>query len=333
MALTEIHDALGGTASLLATSFAALLISIAIYRVFFHPLANVPGPLLAKLSSLWLLSKTYTGVEASTLQRLHRKYGPVLRIAPNEVDIADGAALQAIYVEKGGFLKASCYSNFDIDGHPTVFSAIDPNHRAVRSKAVLPLFSTTSIRGGSDKINECVDDMINRLEREKQSGGAVNVLNITRSLALDAVSAYLFNQTYQGMQEQKLSASQFVDAFVAVGRFFYLPSWAFVLAEMVAAKLNPDAKLVDKSMSTVDDFVASLVDKADVDDDTYQGRLKKVGLSDHENKAQCKDLMFAGTDSTGMNLATIMYHLAQQPKMYVFWSKTYGSMTNFQQTR
>lgn len=313
MALIDLQNALGGFAGLAATSTAIFLISIAVYRLYFHPLAHVPGPFLAKLSSLWLSSKTYAGVEASTLQRLHLIYGPIMRIAPNEVDIADGTALQTIYVEKGGFLKAPYYSNFDIDGHPTVFSAIDPNHRSPRAKAVLPLFSTASIRAGSDKINECIDRMIDRLGMEKSDGKAVNILNITRSLALDAVSAYLFDRPYNGIQEQKLSASQFVDAFVAVGRFFYLPNWAFVLAETLAAKLDPEAKHVDESMSTVENFVASLVDNAEADDNTYQGRLKKAGLSNHENKAQCKDLMFAGTDSTGMNLATIMYNLAKHP--------------------
>lgn len=318
MALGAVQDFVGGPLGLVVSSFVLFLFSVAIYRIYFHPLSHIPGPLIAKITSLWLMSKTYVGVEASTLQRLHRKYGPVMRISPNEVDIADGAVLQDIYVDKGGFLKAPYYANFDIDGHSTIFSALDPNHRSRRAKAVLPLFATAQIRAGSDKLIDCVDRMIERLEKEKTYSRPVNVLNLTRSLALDAVSSYLFDHSYNGIQEQKLSASQFVDAFVAVGRFFYLPSWAFFLAETLAAKMDPDEAHVKRSMDTVDSFVAGIVESASEDDNTYQGRLKKAGLSDVENKAQCKDLMFAGTDSTGMNLATIMWNLAKQPDLYVY---------------
>ncbi|KAF2454918.1 cytochrome P450 [Lineolata rhizophorae] len=50
--------------------------------------------------------------------------------------------------------------------------------------------------------------------------------------------------------------------------------------------------------------------------DTYQGRLLKVGISKEEAVAQCKDLVFAGTDSTGMNLASCCWFLAGYPEKY-----------------
>ncbi|KAF2103928.1 cytochrome P450 [Rhizodiscina lignyota] len=320
MALAKLLDVPGGLITVFTTALTTYFLSIAVYRVYFHPLSHIPGPLFAKITSLWLCRHTYRGTEASTLLALHRKYGPVLRIAPNEVDISDGAALNTIYVANGGFRKAQCYKNFDIDGHATVFSALDPNHRLPRAKAVLGMFALGAIRSGNESIVECVDRMTDRLEREsersKTEDKAVNVLNLTRSLALDAVSAYLFGKPYNGIMEEKLSASQFVDAFVAVGRFFYLPNWAFLLLEMLEARIDPEKDKVEKSMVTVDEFVADLVDNANAEDNTYQGRLKNAGFSDHENKAQCKDLMFAGTDSTGMNLATILWNMAKQPAIY-----------------
>lgn len=338
MALLDLLDGPGRLLTTSAIVLISYLLMIAIYRLYFHPLCHIPGPLLAKVTSLWLFRHTYFGTEPSTLLRLHRKYGIVIRIAPNEVDISDGVALHTIYVANGGFLKAPYYcippsllgraknttnnlktANFDIDGHPTVFSEVDPQHRLPRAKAVLGMFALGSIRSGNECIKQCVDRIAERFEKERDSsqkvGRAVNVLNLTRSLALDAVSAYLFGKPYNGIMEDKLSASQFVDAFVAVGRFFYLPNWAFLLLEMVEARMDPEKEKVEKSMLTVDEFVADLVENAEVEDNTYQGRLKNAGFSDHETQAQCKDLMFAGTDSTGMNLATILWNLAKQPKM------------------
>lgn len=164
---------------LLATSFAFLFLR-SLYRINFHPLSHIPGPFIAKVTSLWLHFHAYVGDEASTIHRLHAKYGPFVRVSPNEVDISDADAIQSIYVKQGGFPKAACYANFDIDGHKTIFSTTDPDHRAIRAKAVLPLFSTKALRENEGAIWGCVDRMIDRLKEERRSRKPVNVLNLTR---------------------------------------------------------------------------------------------------------------------------------------------------------
>lgn len=294
-----------------------LLIIRSIYRISFHPLSHIPGPILPKISSLWLHYHAYIGDEASSIRQLHAIYGPFVRVSPNEVDISDADAIQPIYVSKGGFSKATCYANFDIDGHKTIFSTTDHEHRAARAKAVMPLFSTKSLRENENAIWGCVDRMVERLKLESKSKRPVNVLNLTRSLAVDAVSTHLFRENYDGVSEQGpvLSVSAFVDAFVAVGRFFYLPTAVFVWLEWAITKWQADRE-TDDSMMIVDKFVSNLVANTTPKSLTYPGRLLAAGISDSEVKAQCKDLVFAGTDSTGMNLATIMRSLAVHPEKY-----------------
>jgi cytochrome P450 len=295
----------------------ALLLIRSIYRISVHPLSNIPGPLLPKTTSLWLHYHAYIGDEASTIRKLHATYGDFVRVSPNEVDISDADAIQPIYVSKGGFPKATCYANFDIDGHKTIFSTTDHEHRAARAKAVVPLFSTKALRENEKAIWGCVDRMIERLKLESKSKRPVNVLNLARSLAVDAVSTHLFRENYDGVSEQgpTLSVSAFVDAFVAVGRFFYLPTTLFVWLEWAITKWQFDRE-TDDSMMIVDKFVSNLVSNTTPKSLTYPGRLLAVGISDSEVKAQCKDLVFAGTDSTGMNLATIMRNLALCPEKY-----------------
>jgi hypothetical protein len=84
----------------------ALLFIRSIYRVFFHPLSHIPGPLLPRTTSLWLHYHAYIGDEASAIHQLHASYGAFVRISPNEVDISDADAIQPIYVSRGGFRKA-----------------------------------------------------------------------------------------------------------------------------------------------------------------------------------------------------------------------------------
>ncbi len=54
-----------------------------------------------------------------------------------------------------------------------------------------------------------------------------------------------------------------------------------------------------------------------IDTGTYQSRLLKAGMSRDETIAQCKNIIFAGTDPTGMNLCTIWFHLVRNPEKYV----------------
>ncbi|KAM0721926.1 hypothetical protein Q7P37_002851 [Cladosporium fusiforme] len=304
---------------LLISTIPTLIVSILVYRAFFSPLARIPGPLVCRFTSVWIWYHSYAGHEARLITSLHEKYGPVVRIGPTECVISDGAALNAIYNERGGFRKADCYANFDFEGHATIFSARDVEYRTMRSKAVMPLFSTGNIRAGQHIIEACVKRFIDRVRLEARTGEPVDILNLSRSLALDAVSSYLFGRPYGGIAERtdRLSASVFVDMLVATGRFFFLPHRLFVAVEYMSTWLFPctDAS-VEAGGATLDSFARQIVKDTPAGDDTYQGRLKQAGVSDHENEVQCMDLMFAGTDSTGTNLSKLIWRLARSPQVY-----------------
>lgn len=297
-----------------------------LYRLFLHPLSHIPGPWHYACSSFPLNFHAYNGTECTAVHYLHLEHGPIVRTGPNDVDIADGDALEEIYVRKGGFRKAPFYANFDIDGHKSIFSEVNPEERMRRAKAVLPLFSTGNLRSGSEIIYGCVDKFVERVKSGAETGKPVDMLNLARSLATDAVSAYLFQDTYGGLDEMgaELSASGMVNTFVAVGRFWYLPGWAFKWVEWFEGRYLL-SKEVNDSLGTVERFVDKVVaataeklktKAAEKESLSYPARLLEAGFSESETKAQCKDLIFAGTDSTGMNLATICHELAKHPECY-----------------
>lgn len=293
-----LQSSIGSPWIILITISTILLLLRCVYRLTLHPLSHIPGPILPKISSLWLYYHAYIGDEATVIHKAHARYGSFVRVSPNEVDISDGEAVAPIYVTKGGFLKAPCYANFDIDGHKTIFSTTEPEYRAPRAKAVVSMFSTRSIRDNLPALYGCVDRMVERFKEEANTGRPVNLLNLSRALAVDAVSTHLFQHNYHGTSEKgsKLSVSAFVDAFVAVGRFFYLPNPVFVWVEWALERCFPDEH-TSVSMEVVDKFVEGLVDSTPQGAQNYPGRLIALGLDKSEVKCQCKDLIFAGTDS------------------------------------
>ncbi|OAA68270.1 Cytochrome P450 [Niveomyces insectorum RCEF 264] len=69
----------------------------AVYNLFFHPLHNVPGPWWYAVSGLAQFYALVTGQNPQTLHRLHKKYGDVVRVAPNEVSFAGPQSWNDVY--------------------------------------------------------------------------------------------------------------------------------------------------------------------------------------------------------------------------------------------
>jgi hypothetical protein len=72
---------------------------VALYRLFFHPLAGVPGPRFAAVSTIWYAWNVRQGRLLSLGKTLHQKYGPAVRVGPNEVWFDSPEAYKAIYSE------------------------------------------------------------------------------------------------------------------------------------------------------------------------------------------------------------------------------------------
>ncbi|KAL9570062.1 hypothetical protein ACKAV7_005783, partial [Fusarium commune] len=61
------------------------------YRLFLHPLRNVPGPKIAAATSWYEFYQDVIldGHYIKDYPRLHEKYGPIVRMSPNRVHIND----------------------------------------------------------------------------------------------------------------------------------------------------------------------------------------------------------------------------------------------------
>ncbi|KAL8691473.1 MAG: hypothetical protein Q9224_004169, partial [Gallowayella concinna] len=288
--------------------------------IFLHPLAKVPGPLIAKLTSLWHIGHSWAGDDGTILQELHRRYGKIVRIGPNTINIADGTALAPIYLEKGGFLKTSDYHNFYVDGFPTMFSTSDPKYRASRAKPVSPLFSVAAIRKDNDRLHDCVERFVERLQKSKSvsQGSPVDIQEPSRALGFDVLSSYLFRHDYLSDMEKndKISMIPWLNAFVDAGRFFYFSNRMAAFCISKLERWRPQKELEIRSAEAVHDYTLNLPSEGDEKAVSYQGRLKNHGIPKEQIAAECKDVMFAGTHSFGAVLAATLWYIAKDTTVY-----------------
>lgn len=62
------------------------------YRIYFHPLSKYPGPKLLAASRIPTHIAVANGSRDKLYQYLHRKYGPIVRVAYNELSFIDPSA-------------------------------------------------------------------------------------------------------------------------------------------------------------------------------------------------------------------------------------------------
>jgi hypothetical protein len=90
------------------TIFILLPTGILIYTLLQYlldPLRSIPGPFLARFSRLWYFLEIYKGSFEETNIELHRRYGPIVRVAPHEYSIDDVDAARTIYGHGHAFVK------------------------------------------------------------------------------------------------------------------------------------------------------------------------------------------------------------------------------------
>lgn len=61
--------------AVLIASLVVYAVGVTIYNVFFHPLANVPGPRLAAITRLWFFATDISGDSSRRILKWHQSHG------------------------------------------------------------------------------------------------------------------------------------------------------------------------------------------------------------------------------------------------------------------
>lgn len=83
----------------LAVLVISLLLTTIVWRRFFSPLKTVPGPFWASVTRLWHVKIIIDGDQNEQLRDAHVKYGPFVRIAPNEVSVSHSEGVGKILLQ------------------------------------------------------------------------------------------------------------------------------------------------------------------------------------------------------------------------------------------
>ena len=98
---------------------------------------------------------------------LHHKYGPVVRVGPNCVSLADGAWIQKVYgttKARTNMNKSEWYAPFDIaPGMQLTFSMRDEEQHRAAMKPIAGAYSMTAVKELEGLNDECTEIFIRKL--------------------------------------------------------------------------------------------------------------------------------------------------------------------------
>ncbi|EEQ30702.1 benzoate 4-monooxygenase cytochrome P450 [Microsporum canis CBS 113480] len=134
---------------LLALAWGFWIMITAVKRIFQSVRSPIPGPNLAKFSSLWIQYNILkdSGRVWETIHRLHQKYGPVVRVAPNSVSVCHPDALRTIYYGPRGLNGGILLSTLRQYNSDNLVSTLNSDLHFARRKQVSSLYSAPVVSG------------------------------------------------------------------------------------------------------------------------------------------------------------------------------------------
>ncbi|TCD70749.1 hypothetical protein EIP91_001778 [Steccherinum ochraceum] len=144
---------------------ATLLTSILFYRVGpFHPLARYPGPLLCKVSMIYMAIHTYHGKRHEYIRQLFELYGDVVRTGPNEICIRDPAAIDPL-MGPTGLPKGPMWIGRSMDppSLPLIAQQDTTEHHR-RRRPWNRAFNTASLKGYEPVVAARVSQLVEHLK-------------------------------------------------------------------------------------------------------------------------------------------------------------------------
>lgn len=273
-----------------------------------------------------------------TQRQLHAKYGPLLRIAPNEIACADPNAIKLIYRTQNALNKTDFYpvwNNQNFSKHKDAFTETNDRAHGERRRIVSHVYSLANVLKSEEYIDKCSELMMIRLKEHAEADEPV--MNLGRYLqmyAFDVIGELYLGEMFGFLQKNHdhggwIHSLDLLMPFLclcavapASARPLILASSLFVPGSFKALKAVENIGISARS------YVARRFDegtqletrkRTDMLQQLYDVHLEKgdkvdFHMGDIEQEAYVA--LFAGSDTTAIAFRSLFYHLTKNPNVY-----------------
>ncbi|KAJ2988862.1 hypothetical protein NUW58_g3760 [Xylaria curta] len=329
--LSEAQNLTGRVLLLLVGIWAVFYVAKVIRRLYFHPLAKFPGPKLA--AGTFLYEAYYDvikrGKYVHRIEEMHKRYGPIIRINPQELHVYDPTFYDSVYSGNGKWSKPP-YMVRSMDPGFSAFGTLDHDHHRLRRDALNKFFSKQKVNSLQHVIQDLANKLCDKLEKYSNTGIPIDFEGAFGDFTLDAIAEYTIDSKL-GLIDREGFTSDLRKTFRGLGEFGHLvkalpilttvfnnlPRW-FVLAA------NPNIKVLldwdDTCLSIAHNLLRTNPDETKEHPTVLREIIADPDLGPSEKTPkrlmfEAKTILNAGTGTISWTLTTAIWYLTANPDM------------------
>lgn len=316
-------------------------ITHAIYNVYFHPLSKIPGPFIWSASRLPYVRSLIRGNLVHDVQKFHARYGPIVRVTPNEVAFAQPEAWADIHQSRqendnsdpssgqastrnyrGEFLKDPSWWAPPMGDAFSVITSIDPEQHAHMRKILAPAFTARALKAQEPFIQRYVNLLVERLHEAATSPEKEEVdmhawfnfttFDIFGDLGFGESFHCLENSQYHPWIHALLGSLKAVTWLVSAR---WYPTIYYLLLLCIPPSLKKMALEHEQQVKErVRRRMNYEMDRPDVFSPVLAANRNGKGLTQDEIDITFSGLITAGSETTATTLTGTMNYLVQDPR-------------------
>ncbi|RHZ66779.1 uncharacterized protein CDV56_109393 [Aspergillus thermomutatus] len=309
----------------------------ALYRAYLHPLRKIPGPGLARFTELWRSSRYFKGKWHRDILQLHRKYGPVVRIAPNEVSIVSPNLITTVYSYTGGTAKTSWYDTWAALGGaksastaPSFFGTTDTEQHRFLRKRVSATYSMSAVVSMEPKVQIVLDSLWAKFDEFAKFNQPLNLSIWASYFTYDVVGTLCLSEP-MGFIQNGHDKHEFIScihgAFYWIANLGNIPWQSGWIANPVTAVIAPrlGLRIADYARAfqrfSIDKILRRMEDKSGGQHDMLDHFLNMKGPQGQpaalgEILAEVGNLLAAGADTTSAAIKAVLGPILKDPVRY-----------------
>lgn len=299
------------------------------------PLRSIPGPFTARFTKLWYFWRLWLGNFEQDNINLHRKYGPIIRIAPDMYSIDDPTAARSIYGASSKMTKAAWYEGWRNPGPEPIrwelFTERDLKRHAENKKTFHALYNMSNILCYEKHVDECIDMFMQQMSRFAELGEEIDLQHWFQCFAFDVIGKLTYSERFGFLDHgedvfdiiKTLTSitrySTLIGLYPSLHKYFYkILAWLCIggatgrnhLALFSRMQIREKERKRDERgpLSKNENQPIDFVDKLLAE---HEKNPEKV-TSHHVFRVAFSNI-FAGADTTAISISAVMYFLLRHP--------------------
>lgn len=263
----------------------------------------------------------------ATSIKLHAKHGPLVRIGPHHVSVADPEAVKIIYGTDGRYQKTAFYqtaqARYEGNVLSNMFASSGGEDHARLRRATGHVYSMTAITELESLVDSCVQMFLSRLQSSASEGTSLEIDAWLQYYSFDCLGSLSFSQDVGFLSSGSdvglmiNAVDRIFDYVAVVGQIPILDK--FLLGNPLLAILKPEKQRSGGILNFAIEKVHSR-QKQPLDSKDILNRLFEIHKSDPE-KFSFREIVgtmsinvFAGHDALAISMRTILYYLCRYPE-------------------